>query len=190
MGEKADTSSRSGKPRRESPSPTSGPIDDGPPRERVLTITELEQLKVLADPLRSRILERFAERARTTKQVAASLGEPPTKLYHHVDALERAGLIELVATRQNRGTLEKHYRAVARTFRADAQLLHEALQSLFELLDVGSGRADLGAHHRGGGRTARRTVRGFRLPARAGSAQLSGGLLEEVGSEMGEVSRR
>ena len=49
------------------------------------------------------------------------LGEKPTKLYHHVDALERVGLIELTRTRQNRGTLEKYYLAVARAFRADTQ---------------------------------------------------------------------
>jgi DNA-binding transcriptional ArsR family regulator len=77
-------------------------------------------MKVLADPLRIRILEAFGEE-RTTKQVADLLGEKPTKLYHHVDALERIGLIALSRTRQNRGTLEKYYLAVARTFRADSR---------------------------------------------------------------------
>ena len=37
-------------------------------------------------------MELFAEAPRTTKQVAELLGEPPTRLYHHVAALERAGL--------------------------------------------------------------------------------------------------
>jgi DNA-binding transcriptional ArsR family regulator len=74
------------------------------------------ELRALAHPLRLRILELFAERARTTKQVADLLGEPPTRLYHHVAALERAGLLVLRETRKNRGTVEKWFEAVAPSF--------------------------------------------------------------------------
>ena len=89
----------------------------------VFWIQNLKQLKALADPLRIRVLEGFVDQSRTTKQVASLLGEKTTKLYHHVDALEKAGLIELKETRPNRGTLEKYYRAVARMFRAEPDLL-------------------------------------------------------------------
>jgi len=88
----------------------------------VFTLTDLEQVKVLADPLRLRILESFCIDEQTTKQVAESLGEKPTRLYHHVEALERVGLIRLTRTRQNRGTIEKYFKAVARRFRADPGL--------------------------------------------------------------------
>ena len=87
------------------------------PQREIYTLKDLDQVKVLADPLRIRILEALLEE-RTTKQVADLLGEKPTKLYHHVDALEKVGLIALSRTRQNRGTVEKYYLAVARTFRA------------------------------------------------------------------------
>jgi DNA-binding transcriptional ArsR family regulator len=91
------------------------------PQQEAYTLTDLDQMKVLSDPLRIRILEAFCEE-RTTKQVANLLGEKATKLYHHVEALERVGLVALSRTRQNRGTLEKYYLAVARTFRADSRL--------------------------------------------------------------------
>ena len=84
-------------------------------------MTDLEQIKVLADPLRIRILESLCQE-RTTKQVAELLGERPTKLYHHVEALERVGLIRLSRTRRNRGTLEKYYLSVAKAFRADSSV--------------------------------------------------------------------
>jgi DNA-binding transcriptional ArsR family regulator len=71
----------------------------------------LEQVRALAHPLRLRLLELFAREARTAKQAAEVLGEPPTRLYHHVAALERAGLIRLKETRKNRGTTEKYYEA-------------------------------------------------------------------------------
>ena len=69
----------------------------------------LGQLRALAHPVRLRMLELFAETPRTTKQVANLLGEPPTRLYHHAAALERAGLLRLARTKPNRGTIEKFY---------------------------------------------------------------------------------
>src|SRR5262245_61562583 len=74
------------------------------------------ELRALAHPLRLRILELFAEAPRTTMQVAELLGQPPTRLYHHVNALERSGLLRLRETRPNRGTVEKWYEAVAQRF--------------------------------------------------------------------------
>jgi len=68
-----------------------------------------QQLRALAHPIRLRLLEAFARGRRTTMQVAAQLGEPPTRLYHHVNALERAGILKLVETRQVRGTTEKYF---------------------------------------------------------------------------------
>src|SRR5438093_1274547 len=65
------------------------------------------QLRALAHPLRLRLFELFAETPRTTMQVAELLGQPPTRLYHHVNALERAGLLKLRETRQIRGAVEK-----------------------------------------------------------------------------------
>jgi DNA-binding transcriptional ArsR family regulator len=78
-------------------------------------------MRILADPLRLRILELFCEE-RTTKQVAGILEQPPTRLYHHVAALERVGLIRLARTQPRRGALEKYYLAVAKTFSADPRL--------------------------------------------------------------------
>ena len=96
-----------------------------------LTLTDVHQVKVLADPLRIRILEELCTAERTTKQVAQRLGEKPTKLYHHVEALERVGLIRLARTRQNRGTTEKYYISVARQFKADSRI--------FSAADAGAG---------------------------------------------------
>ena len=83
------------------------------------TLQRPEQIKALAHPLRQQILELMIEAPITTKQVADRLGEKPTKLYHHVDTLERAGLIRLVKTKRKRGTVEKYYEAVAQRFVMD-----------------------------------------------------------------------
>ncbi len=86
------------------------------------TLNTLEQIRVMAHPLRMKLLEAFSHKPITTKQVAALIDERPTKLYHHVDALERVGLIRLVRTSRKRGTVEKYYQTVARTFAVDRRL--------------------------------------------------------------------
>src|SRR3954466_541151 len=79
------------------------------------------EMRALAHPLRLRIMELFAEAPRTTKQVAELLGQPPPRLYHHVAALERAGLLRLKETRKNRGTVEKWYESISRTLGGPAR---------------------------------------------------------------------
>jgi DNA-binding transcriptional ArsR family regulator len=86
-------------------------------------VQDLAQLRALADPLRLRILGALGGVPRTTKQVAEMLGEKPTRLYHHVESLERVGLIRLTETRPNRGTLEKYYQAVAAQFEVSSSAL-------------------------------------------------------------------
>ena len=89
-------------------------------------INDLEQVRLLSDPLKLRLVQAFAESAKTTKQVATELGESVTKLYRHVDALHNAGLLEVVEEKQKRGTIERTFRAVAQRFEADYSLFNEA----------------------------------------------------------------
>ena len=91
------------------------------PARRTRRLAGMEQVRALSHPLRLRLLELFAECPRTTKQAAEVLGEAPTRLYHHVAALERAGLVRLRETRQNRGTTEKYFEASAQRFLAGTE---------------------------------------------------------------------
>jgi DNA-binding transcriptional ArsR family regulator len=71
--------------------------------------TTLTQVRALAHPLRLRLIELFASGPLTAKQAAQKLGQPPTRLYHHVATLERAGLLRLTRTRAVRGATEKYF---------------------------------------------------------------------------------
>jgi DNA-binding transcriptional ArsR family regulator len=101
-------------------------------------VTELDQIRAMADPLRLRILGALVGVPRTTKQVAQLLGEKPTRLYHHVEALERAGLIRLTETRPNRGTVEKYFQAVAAQFQVAASALSPQPGETVPTSEVGS----------------------------------------------------
>ncbi len=79
-------------------------------------IDNLETLKVLADPLRLRIIEAIGDKPHTVKQAAKMLGLPPNKLYYHVNMLEEHGLIRVVDTRIVSGIIEKIYLVRAHTY--------------------------------------------------------------------------
>src|SRR5689334_5448431 len=91
--------------------------------EQVMTIDDLETLKVAADPTRLRILEVLAEKPLTVKQVARKLDTTPTKLYYHVNLLEQHGLIMVTSSRIVSGIIEKQYRTRAHSLRVSRELL-------------------------------------------------------------------
>jgi DNA-binding transcriptional ArsR family regulator len=89
---------------------------------KTLLLRDVRQVKVLAHPLRMRIIEALRAREGSPKQVAEVLGTKPTRLYHHFAALEQAKLIQLAGTRQRRGVVERLYRPVAQLFVVDRAL--------------------------------------------------------------------
>ncbi len=92
-------------------------------RHRVLSDPEV--IKALADPLRIRIMRLMQQgahgnpRAFTVKQIAAELGEPPTKLYRHVKLLLKHELIQVAEVRLVGGIVEQHYRVAQAGFSVD-----------------------------------------------------------------------
>ncbi len=79
-------------------------------------IRDLGQAKLLTDPFKLKLLERFADEPITTKQVADLMGEKAPRLYRHVDALVEAGLLELIKEQPKRGTIERYYKTIASRF--------------------------------------------------------------------------
>jgi DNA-binding transcriptional ArsR family regulator len=70
--------------------------------------------KALSHPLRQRILERLSAGGEASPtELARLLHERVPNVAYHVRVLVELGCIELVRTRQRRGALEHHYRAIA-----------------------------------------------------------------------------
>lgn len=95
-----------------------------PPAE--MTITTVEQLKVIGEPLRIQLIEIMAEdpgRGWTAKELAEQLETKQTKLYHHLGLLEEHGFIRVGETRMVSGIQEKRYQATAHGFHVDRALL-------------------------------------------------------------------
>jgi DNA-binding transcriptional ArsR family regulator len=102
------------------------PIPDDLTPEAERLISDAETLKALSDPLRLRILETMVTRAGepwSVKELAAAMGVPQTRLYHHIDLLAERDLIRPAAQRVISGIIETRYRIAALSMRLDPRLL-------------------------------------------------------------------
>jgi DNA-binding transcriptional ArsR family regulator len=84
-------------------------------RRRVVVVDDGEALVALSHPTRVALLDLLREPA-SAASAARTLDQPRQRVNHHLKALEDAGLVVAVETRQQRGFVETLYRAVAGTF--------------------------------------------------------------------------
>lgn len=85
-------------------------------------ISSVETLKVVADPLRLRVLAALRRGPATAKQLAGELDTPLKGLYYHLGLLEEHGLIRVAATRVVSGIIEKQYEVTAYRISVDRAL--------------------------------------------------------------------
>jgi DNA-binding transcriptional ArsR family regulator len=89
--------------------------------------TTLQEARALAHPLRLRILRLCLDQALTNGELAASLGQRPATVLHHVRTLLATGFLAEEASRPGpRGTTEKPYRATGKSWRVDVGETSEA----------------------------------------------------------------
>lgn len=81
-----------------------------------MVVADPKQLKAMADPLRSQLIQLLRDRARSTQEIAEELEMPKGTIGHHLKVLEDAGLIKVVRTRKVRAVTEKFYGRTARLF--------------------------------------------------------------------------
>jgi DNA-binding transcriptional ArsR family regulator len=114
--------------------------------EPVAHISSPEVLRAISDPTRLRILEVMVQRQDppwSVKELAAALGVPQTRLYHHVEQLLAHDVVRAVERRVVSGIIETRYRAAALSFQLDRRLfegdadeatrmLHDTLVTVFD----------------------------------------------------------
>lgn len=93
---------------------------------RIEHLKTFQQLKILADSRRLRILRLLMASPATLTHLAGSLDRSPAWVRHHLLALESVGLVELSEVRVTHGVTEKFYRAAAGAFLVQEMLLPES----------------------------------------------------------------
>ncbi len=81
----------------------------GPAGEHAVTVT-VDQLKVLSDPSRLRILTLLMEREMSISGIAKALDLSPPTVHHHLNQLLAARLIEPTRSEIRGNLVEKYYR--------------------------------------------------------------------------------
>ena len=84
--------------------------------EDTLLVADPAQLRAMADPFRTGLIQLLRDRARSTQEISEELGVPKGTVGHHLKVLEAAGLIRVVRTRKVRAMTEKFYGRTARLF--------------------------------------------------------------------------
>ena len=110
-----------------------------------MRISTPEALRAIGDPTRVRLLETMVQRqdpAWSVKELAAALGVPQTRLYHHVEQLLAQDFIRPVERRVVSGIIETRYRVTALSFQLDRRMfegddapraiLHDTLVAVFD----------------------------------------------------------
>lgn len=86
--------------------------------EKEKVLTTLDQIRVYSDPYRIEILFTFQKfnRPATCKEIADSMGEVPAKVHYHIKKMEKAGVLNLVYTKNINGIVAKYYEPAAEGF--------------------------------------------------------------------------
>jgi len=81
-----------------------------------MVIKDPEVAKLFADSVRRSILHNLRHREMSPYQLAKALGKSVSSIVHHINALEKAGLVEQSETRVRGNLIERYYRATAKVF--------------------------------------------------------------------------
>jgi DNA-binding transcriptional ArsR family regulator len=92
----------------------------------VFWLETAEHFDILSDSTRLEMIELLA-RPHSVAELASQMRVPRTRLYHHINLLEEAGMIRVVDTRQAGAQTEKLYQVSAHAFQPSKDYLDKAL---------------------------------------------------------------
>jgi DNA-binding transcriptional ArsR family regulator len=115
--------------------------------EQMAVVTAPGQLRALADPLRTTLLDLLLERAATVTEMAQAVDRPKSTVAYHVNLLVDAGLLRVVRTRRVRAIEERYYGRAARTFYVGVLTRPEDKQVVAAINGLAQATAESAAAH-------------------------------------------
>lgn len=86
-------------------------------------IETYDQLKVISDSLRVKIVVMLIEKEMTVTEIGKAIKLPKAKVFYHLKELEKQGMISLIRTQEVKGNIYKYYRSTHNGFEIDGKLL-------------------------------------------------------------------
>ena len=99
-------------------------------RKKVKLITDPEVIKLMLEDTRRQILKLLRNREMKVSQLSEILGKTPQTIYHHIEKLKEAGLVEVKRTEMKGNLIEKYYGRTADVFYINLYLGDEELRYL------------------------------------------------------------
>ena len=96
-----------------------------PKPDEIFWLETAEHFDVLSDTTRLEIIE-LLMKPRSVRELADEMDVPRTRLYHHMNLLEDAGMIRVVETRPSGAQMERIYQVAAYSFQPSRQYLETA----------------------------------------------------------------
>jgi DNA-binding transcriptional ArsR family regulator len=115
--------------------------------DEMVVVTAPAQLRALADPLRTVLLDLLHERAATVTELAQAVDRPKSTVAYHVNLLVDAGLLRVVRTRRVRAIEERYYGRIARTIYIGALTRPEDKQVVLEINGLAKAAAESAPAH-------------------------------------------
>ncbi|MDI3476031.1 MAG: hypothetical protein PWQ79_1806 [Thermococcaceae archaeon] len=95
---------------------------------KVKVITDPEVIKLMLEDTRRKILQLLRNKEMTISQLSEILGKTPQTIYHHIEKLKEAGLVEVRRTEMKGNLVEKYYGRTADAFYINLYLGDEELR--------------------------------------------------------------
>ncbi|WP_297510747.1 winged helix-turn-helix domain-containing protein [Thermococcus sp.] len=95
---------------------------------KVKVITDPKVIKLMLEDTRRKILALLRNREMTISQLSEILGKTPQTIYHHIEKLKEAGLVEVKRTEMKGNLVEKYYGRTADAFYINLYLGDEELR--------------------------------------------------------------
>lgn len=99
-------------------------------KRKVKVITDPKVIKLMLEDTRRQILRLLRDREMTISQLSEILKKTPQTIYHHVEKLKEAGLVEVKRTEMKGNLVEKYYGRTADAFYINLYLGDEELRYL------------------------------------------------------------
>lgn len=96
--------------------------------EDVHILNSLEEINILSDPIRLKIILTLGTTPKTAQDLSDALGVSRSKIHYHLKILEQNGIIEVVDTELINGITQKYFLPVAKAFIPNSELFNNNLQ--------------------------------------------------------------
>ncbi|MDD7306279.1 MAG: winged helix-turn-helix domain-containing protein [Peptoniphilaceae bacterium] len=106
-------------------------------------LNTLEEINIVSDPIRLKILLTLGTSPKTAQDLSDALGVSRSKVHYHLKILEQNGIVEVVKTELINGITQKYFLPVAKAFIPNSQIFNKNLEEKLFSFKIDSKSYDL-----------------------------------------------